>query len=134
MPHPELGWIGASPDGRIGDRGLLEVKCPVGGLYGDVPPYYMAQVQGQLECEDRDWCDFIVWKPRGGSLQRIVRSRAYWAWMLPRLAEFWAYVVADIEPPRIKRKELPDDTGLVISTRFFLNAPGGSGQSQRHRR
>lgn len=102
---------------------MLEAKCPVIDIYGAVPPYYMAQVQGQLECDDREWCDFIVWRPCGGSIQRIVRSARYWNWMEPRLAEFWAYVVADVPPPRLKRKAFPDDSGLVISERYFLNEP-----------
>lgn len=99
---------------------MLEIKCPVADLYHEVPPYYMAQMQGQLECDDRDWCDFMVWRPEGSSIQRVVRSERYWKWMEPRLAEFWAYVVADVPPPRLKKKEFPDTTGLVISTRYFL--------------
>ena len=100
---------------------MVEIKCPVIDLYHEVPPYYMAQMQGQMECADREWTDFVVWTPDGGSIQRVVRSQAYWRWMEPRLAEFWAYVVGDVEPPRLKRKEYPDDSGLVVSTRYFLN-------------
>lgn len=100
---------------------MLEAKCPYLDIWHEVPCYYMCQVQGQLEVCDRDWCDFIVWTEDGGWIKRIVRSPAYWAWMEPRLAEFWAYVVGDVEPPRMKRKQYPDDTGLVISTNYFLN-------------
>ena len=101
----------------------MEFKCPVTDVYHDIPPYYMCQVQGQLEIDERDWCDFVVWTPVGGTIQRVVRSEKYWAWMEPRLAEFWAFVVADVPPPRLKRKEYPDDTGLVVSTMYFLNQP-----------
>jgi hypothetical protein len=105
----------------VGGRGLLEIKCPVTDVYLEVPPYYMAQVQGQLEVTDREWCDFMVWRPRYSTLQRIVRSERYWLWLEPRLAEFWAYVMADVPPPRLKKREFPDDSGLVVSTRYILH-------------
>lgn len=121
IPHPRYDWLGASPDGLVGKPGMLEVKCPYIDIYHAVPPYYMCQMQGQMEVCDREWVDFIVWTEDGGTIQRVVRSEKYWRWMEPRLAEFWSYVVADVCPPRLKRKEYPDDSGLVISTKYFLN-------------
>lgn len=117
VPHPTEDWLGCSPDGLVGRDGLVEIKCPVVDLYHEVPPYYMAQVQGQLECTGRQWCDFVVWRPDVFSVQRIVRCAEYWRWLEPRLAEFWAYVMADVVPPR-KKREFPDFPGLVETARY----------------
>lgn len=77
IPHPNLSYIGASPDGICSKYTLdgkiskmigrmLEIKCPLrrkikteGEIYGGIcPEYYWAQVQVQLEVCDLDECDF----------------------------------------------------------------------------
>jgi putative phage-type endonuclease len=69
VPHPELE-AGASPDGFIGDDGLVEIKCPNTATHietlkkGEVPRQYIAQVQGQLWITGRKWCDFVSFDPR----------------------------------------------------------------------
>ncbi len=61
--------FGASPDGLIGDDGLVEIKCPImsthiGYLLEDkFPAEYFQQVQGQLLVTGRDWVDFISYYP-----------------------------------------------------------------------
>lgn len=61
---------GASPDGFIGQDGLLEIKCPNSATHletlhtGKVPRQYIAQVQGQMWITDRKWCDFVSFDPR----------------------------------------------------------------------
>lgn len=60
---------GASPDGLVGDHGLLEIKCPMAKTMveylrdGVLPSAYVPQVQGQLWITDREWCDFLAWHP-----------------------------------------------------------------------
>ena len=62
-------WMGASPDGLIGEDGLIEVKCPKYStmidylLSGKVPKDYYAQIQMQLLCTGRKWCDFVAYHP-----------------------------------------------------------------------
>jgi putative phage-type endonuclease len=57
--------IGLSPDGLVGDDGLLEIKCPrakghVQTILADqVPAVYMAQCQTALLVSGRDWLDFV---------------------------------------------------------------------------
>ena len=107
--HPDLPWLGASPDLLVFDDGLGEIKCPFNQtLYEDIPPYYMAQMQGQLQVTDRQWCDFIVWTPELMSVQRVFRSNEYWDWLHLRLADFWCWVQAGVEPPREKRPAIPN--------------------------
>jgi hypothetical protein len=70
---------GASPDGMIGEDGLIEIKCPlitthVGYLIaGTLPSDYFQQVQGQLMVTGRKWCDFVSYYP--GLKPLIVRVK-----------------------------------------------------------
>lgn len=70
IPHPTLSMSGASPDGLVGDDGLVEIKCPntstaISTLLGQaVPAKYVAQMQWQLACTGRKFCDFVSFDPR----------------------------------------------------------------------
>lgn len=70
VPHPTIAMAGASPDGLVGPDGLLETKCPDTKthidtiLSGSVPAKYVPQVQWQMACTDRKWCDFVSFDPR----------------------------------------------------------------------
>ena len=61
---------GCSPDGLIGESGLVEFKCPKTTtqietfLSGKMPTTHVAQVQGQLWISEREWCDFVSFDPR----------------------------------------------------------------------
>lgn len=66
MRRDEGTWVlGYSPDGLVGDVGLIEVKAPrpkshvATILSGEVPTYHMAQIQAGLLVSGRSWCDFI---------------------------------------------------------------------------
>jgi putative phage-type endonuclease len=68
--HPRLAWSGASPDGFVGDDGLIEIKCPNTATHittlrgGEIPDKYIKQMQWQMACTERDWCDFVSFDPR----------------------------------------------------------------------
>lgn len=61
--------FGCSPDGLVGQDGIIEIKCPqmathVGYLLdGGLPTDYFQQVQGQLLVTGRKWCDFVSYYP-----------------------------------------------------------------------
>ncbi len=64
IKHPTERLVGCSPDGLVGDDGIIEIKCPVSGaihagyiLRG--PVAHKAQIQGILWITGRKWCDFI---------------------------------------------------------------------------
>lgn len=67
--HPDIE-AGASPDGLIGEDGLLEIKCPNTATHietlrkREVPKQYYWQIQGQLWMTNRKWCDFVSFDPR----------------------------------------------------------------------
>lgn len=68
--HPTIEMSGASPDGLVGDDGLVEIKCPNTAthietlLSGTVPEKYIKQMQWQMACTGRKWCDFVSYDPR----------------------------------------------------------------------
>jgi putative phage-type endonuclease len=68
VKHPTLE-AGASPDGMVGEDGILEIKCPMGSTHTetlmtqDVPSRYIPQIQFQLLCTGRKWCDFVSYNP-----------------------------------------------------------------------
>jgi putative phage-type endonuclease len=68
--HPAIVAAGASPDGLVGDDGLIEIKCPNTSthidtvLSGKVPSKYIPQMQWQMACTQRKWCDFVSFDPR----------------------------------------------------------------------
>lgn len=70
IDHPTLEWAGASPDGLVGDDGLVEIKCPESKTHiatlrgGAIPDKYVKQMQWQMACTGRKWCDFVSFDPR----------------------------------------------------------------------
>lgn len=68
--HEKIPAFGASPDGLVGDDGLLEVKCPNTAthleflLTKSIPGKYLTQMQTQMACTNRQWCDFVSFDPR----------------------------------------------------------------------
>jgi len=60
----------ASPDGLVNDDGLVEIKCPNTAthidflLSGKIPAKYIKQMQWQMACTDRQWCDYVSFDPR----------------------------------------------------------------------
>jgi putative phage-type endonuclease len=70
VDHPSIPWFGCSPDGLVSDRGLVEIKCPNSATHWEYfkskepPKKYFIQMQAQLSCTGRDWCDFVSFDPR----------------------------------------------------------------------
>lgn len=70
VDHPRIPMAGASPDGLVGEDGLLEIKCPttathIENLLGaDLKEQYRLQMLWQMACTGRKWCDFVSYDPR----------------------------------------------------------------------
>ena len=68
--HPVIKNCGASPDGLIGDKGMIEIKCPNTAthveylLKEEIPLKYQLQMQLQLMVCQRNWCEFVSFDPR----------------------------------------------------------------------
>ena len=69
VQHPAIERAGASPDGLVGDDGIIEIKCPIETTHTTnllerrLPSKYKPQVQFQLSATGRKWCDFISYNP-----------------------------------------------------------------------
>ena len=70
VTHPTILMSAASPDGLVGNDGLIEIKCPNTATHIDtvltekVPTKYIPQMQWQMACTQRKWCDFVSFDPR----------------------------------------------------------------------
>ena len=70
VSHPTIEMSGASPDGLVGDDGLIEIKCPNTAthietlLSESVPNKYYTQMQFQIACTGRKYCDFVSFDNR----------------------------------------------------------------------
>ena len=85
VPHPKIDAAGCSPDGLVGADGLVEIKCPNSAthieslLTGKLDPAYFDQMQFQMACTERQWCDFVSFdkrlpEPMQLHVQRIARD------------------------------------------------------------
>ena len=97
ITHPTIEMSGASPDGLVGTDGLVEIKCPntsthIASLMADkAPSQYIPQMQWQMACTGRAWCDFVSFDPRMPEDMQLLIKR------VPRddalIAEYEAEVV-----------------------------------------
>jgi putative phage-type endonuclease len=117
VPHPSIAMSGASPDGYVGEEGLVELKAPntsthIETLLGQkVPEKYITQMMWQMACSGRLWCDYVSYDPRLPEpmrlfVRRIPRDNA-------RIAELEKDVIAFLQ-------ELDDK--LHALTQLYANA------------
>jgi len=103
VPHPNIPMAGASPDGFVGVNGLIEIKCPNTAtmietlLTKKCPQKYFTQIQFQLACTDRVFCDYVVFDPRMPKhlqlfVTRIERDEDYIAHIEDEIQTFLAEV------------------------------------------
>jgi putative phage-type endonuclease len=70
IDHSVISWFGCSPDGLVGNDGLIEIKCPNSATHwatikdGKPPAKYVIQMQSQMAVTNRKWCDFVSFDPR----------------------------------------------------------------------
>lgn len=112
-------WLGASPDGLVGESGLIEVKCPFGlrNKKGDEltfkaaveQPHYYAQMQVEMACTDRSWCDFYQWAKHGDAIERVNWDQEWWDKHLPAMIQFYNWYLSELDNPEHledKQKEI----------------------------
>lgn len=105
--HPRITMAGASPDGLIGADGLVEIKCPntathIETLQGAaIPSKYIRQVQWQMACTGRAWCDWVSFDPRMPAsmrlfVQRVERDAVFIGTLEKQVSEFLAELDAKV--------------------------------------
>ena len=102
--HPTIEGAGASPDGLVGEYGLVEIKCPNTATHiqtlldQKIPEKYVTQMQWQMACAKRDWCDFVSFDPRmEEGLQLFVKRVEYHAMYVAELEKEVIYFLMDVE-------------------------------------
>ncbi len=115
VAHPTIPMSGASPDGLIGDDGLIEIKCPNTATHLDtllgapIPSKYLTQMLWQMACTGRDWCDWVSYDPRLPDHLRLHITRVQRA--APTIAELEEEVSAfliEIEAKMQRIAQLPN--------------------------
>jgi putative phage-type endonuclease len=106
IPHPELAYVGFSPDALIGDDGLLEIKCPAleprhtrTVESGKCPEDYYAQVQGGMWTCGRQWAHFASFYEPTHDLcvVRVERDETFIQRLAAECAAVWSQVIAQEE-------------------------------------
>ncbi|MDU4301545.1 MAG: YqaJ viral recombinase family protein, partial [Eikenella corrodens] len=98
IPHPTIAMSGASPDGLVGEDGLIEIKCPntathLEFLQNQKPKHeYLLQMQWQMACTGRQWCDFVSYD------DRLPEKLAYRCIRIPRDDK----LIAELEEEAVK--------------------------------
>jgi putative phage-type endonuclease len=101
--HPELAFLGVTPDGLVGEDGLAEAKCPYRSEYTHFSqrPDYEVQLRLAMECTGRKWGDLIVWRREGIVVSRVERDPDWFATVLGQIGEFMAEYRATIADPAL---------------------------------
>ena len=79
--HPKIIGTHASPDGLVGEEGLVELKCPQPAAHLAllmtklIPDKYVVQMQWQMVCAERLWADFASYSPAFPEHLRLVVHR-----------------------------------------------------------
>lgn len=121
--HSNL-MAGASPDGLIGETGVLEIKCPNTATHietlkiQNVPKVYYWQVMGQMWITGRQFCDFVSFDPRMPEnaqlfVKRIVRDESAIQDLEEAVRSFLAEV--DAEEQFIKNYKGKGDQQVVVT-------------------
>lgn len=108
VKHLTIARAGASPDGLVGDDGLVEIKVPKSSthleymLSGEIPTEYAAQMMWQMACSGRQWVDFVShdpWLPQefGLFIKRLHRNDEIIAGMEAEVRLFLAEVEGMID-------------------------------------
>ena len=106
--HPTIIGSHASPDGLVDDDGCLEIKCPNSATHietlksNQVAHKYLLQMQWQMACADRQWCDFVSFDPRMPDhltlyVQRVERDNDMLAILEAEVSTFLSEVDADVK-------------------------------------
>jgi putative phage-type endonuclease len=104
VDHPSIAMSGASPDGLVGEDGLIEVKCPNSATHlatlkgGSIDGRYMKQMQWQMACTGRKWCDFVSFDPRMPEhLQLYIRHVPFDSDMVKEIESAVCEFLADLD-------------------------------------
>lgn len=134
--YSEFPFLAASPDGLVGENGIVEIKCPfvaintlnaVDAVNNKLLKYcnitndnrielkpehkYYYQVMGQMRITDRKLCYFVVYTPNWTSIQEIKYDEIFWnTKMAEKLKRFYMECLLPeiVDPLYGRRFEITD--------------------------
>lgn len=138
----EYAYLGASPDGLVGDKGIVEIKSPFSAAGMDVDDAlcqgkikyleanenkevnvkktheYYFQIQGQLHVTEREYCIFAVWTSRDRPLKvvKVIRDDEFWRNnMISKLQKFYMHCLLPelIDPRHTRSMEVRDPEHIL---------------------
>lgn len=117
--HPTLDWLGASPDGYVGDDALLEIKCPYGLRDHAAPvpfkgleeqPHYYAQMQVQMLVTGRKKCFFWQWTKSDSRVLIVLFDQGWVDENLPKLQAFYEEFLEEDPKDHLGERRIVIDT------------------------
>ena len=126
----DAGTIGASPDGLVGEDGLVEIKChpEAAGrvvqalLTGEASSDYTAQAQGQLWILERQWVDLLNYHPElPPALVRVERDEKFIAALVEHVGAFVGRLGVEVEKCRARGWILNsvEDVGILAANPYL---------------
>lgn len=109
----EFDFLGASLDGYCeAENAILEIKCGGSKLHekalkGEIPPYYMDQMQHQLLVTGAEKCFYYSYDGTNGICIDVFPDAEYRKTFMPKAREFWR-CVAFSEPPALQDSDYKD--------------------------
>jgi putative phage-type endonuclease len=114
---PYNDWLGASPDGLIGDDTILEFKCPYGIRNKPAPvpfkrldqTHYYGQIQIEMLASGRTKAIFAQWTPHGEYVEHVKKDQAWLDFYLWELRSFYDLYLSELKNPEHlepKRREI----------------------------
>ena len=107
VDHPTIAGFGCSPDGLVGNTGLIEIKCPNSATHwsyikaNEPPQKYFIQMQAQMAVTRTEWCDFVSFDPRMPDrskmlIVRVPRDEKFISLMESEIKEFLSEVEVEV--------------------------------------
>ena len=130
--HTFEDWLGASPDGFVGDFGLVEFKCPYslrnGGEFKsiDYQPHYYAQIQIQMFVTGKEICHFFQWNRFGFSFESVHFDEEWLEENLYKLRLFYDEYLIERESPhnekhlRSRHSEIENERLSLFVEEYFI--------------
>ena len=123
--HPEYTFLGVTVDGlttSLDDgRGVVEVKCPWRASYTSIDqcPHYLEQGSLQVECTQRQWVDYCIWRPNGMTIERKEYDPTWLERHMDKLVEFMTEFRETVADPELAAPYLAPKLDIRTDARWI---------------
>ena len=118
VEHPTIPFSGCSPDGFVGEHGLIEIKCKeihnhLDSILNDkIDPDHQAQMMWQMACTGRQWCDYVCFDDRAPEgLQLFVKRLERNDELIQKMEDEVRTFLKDLESMIQKLNEIKEKNG-----------------------